>query len=229
MSETPSGFVTGSALPFKTQDAILANCLRAAGFAETMLSPLNLFDADILFRVGGGSKDKDGKVTKPSRYAGLNIVEAARRAHKEGQRGRVEYHFTHNPEIPKFCRIYTEQCQEIEHGENKEDASGKLQDLIRKAGKQEKESSEFPGPRGSCFPDSLDPREVLMRVLCIALKLRIEFVNRWKKQTPYLVIRSDATASTQRLPDGGKLESIPGGSLVPITAPDQTFKNLGLI
>lgn len=211
-----AGFVTGSALPFKTSDAILANCLRAAGFTETMLSPLNLYDAEILFKAGGGQKDKDGKAIRPSRYAGKNIVEAARQANKEGQRGRVEYHFEHHSDIAKFCKIYGEQTKEIESGDAKQDASEKLLQLISlgNSGNQE----------------NIDPREIVFRVLCIALKLRIEFVNRWKKQTPYLLVKEQAAESPmQKLSDGSKLQSLPGGKLVPISAPDHTFKNLGLI
>lgn len=208
-----SDFVQGSALPFKTQDAILANCLRAAGFTETPISPLNLFDADILFKLGGGLKDKDGKVTRPSRYAGKNIVEAARQAHKEGQRGRVEYHFNHDPEIRKFCELYATQTKEIEQGDQKIDASKRLLELV--------EQFAFEGDIG--------PQIVVFRVLCIALKLRIEFVNRWKNQIPYLLIKDSAAAQTQKLPDGGKLMTMPGGKMVPITAPDHTFRNLGLI
>jgi hypothetical protein len=221
-SANNSDFVTGSALPFKTQDAILANCLRAAGFAETTLSPLNLYDADILFKAGGGQKDKDGKVTRPSRYAGKNIVEAARQAHKEGQRGRIEYHFEHHPDIAKFCKIYAEQTKEIESGEDRKDAAARLLEIISENG--------TPNPSVPSVVESFrDPRERLFRILCIALKLRIEFVNRWKKQTPYLLVKETAASSSTKLPDGGKLVTLPGGKLVPISAPDQTFKNLGLI
>lgn len=211
MQNSSSDFVTGSALPFKTQDAILANCLRAAGFQETMLSPLNLYDADILFKAGGGIKDKDGRVIRASKFAGLNIVEAARRAHKEGQRGHVEYHFEHHADIARFCKIYGEQCQEIEEGDAKIDASQRLLDL------SDSRSTNY------------DSRERIFRIICIALKLRIEFVNRWKKQTPYLLVKDQSAPSTQKLPDGGKLVTTPGGKMIPISAPDQTFKNMGLI
>src|SRR2546429_10023102 len=82
-----NSFEQGSALPFKTQDAILANCLLAAGFKETNQSPVVIYDAEILFRAGGGQKDpRTGVLLRKSRYAGLNLVEAARRASKEGQR-----------------------------------------------------------------------------------------------------------------------------------------------
>ena len=233
MNTGNSGFAQGSAIPFKTQDAILANCLRAAGFTEAPISPLVIYDADILFKAGGGRKDPDGKTIRPSRYAGLSIVEAARRAHKEGERGRVEYHFNHHSDIAHFCEVYKQQCIEIESGEGKEDAASRLLQLIQ-LGKQESRKNpkdSFPGPEGSSFPDSsiLDPREVILRVLCIAFKLRGEFVNRWKRQTPYLVVKDAAESRTEKLPGGGKLEFHPGGKMVPITAPDHTFKNLGLI
>ena len=214
MSNQISGFAQGSAIPFKTQDAILANCLRAAGFTETLLSPLVVYDADILFKAGGGIKDRWGKTIKPSRYAGLNLVAAARRAHKEGQRGRVEYHFNHHPDLRKFCQIYRDQCTEIEEGEKVVDAAQRMESLMF----------------GMREPDlDVHPRERLFRILCIALKLRVEYVNRWIKQTPYLVIKDSAAARTEKLPDGGKLEFHAGGKMVPISAPDQTFKNLGLI
>lgn len=222
MSNQNSDFVRGSALPFTTQDAILANCLRAAGFEETMLSPLNFYDADILFRAGGGIKDKSGKVIKPSRYAGLSIVEAARRAHREGQRGRVEYHFHHHPDIGKFCQIYFDQTCEIESGDDKKDAATRLLEIIKAQNSQSEQNNSA---------DSVNSvsKESLFRILCIALKLRIEFVNRWKKQTPYLLVKEQGAGQTQKTSDGGELHTLPGGKMVPISAPDHTFKNLGLI
>ena len=46
----------GMGLPFKTTDAILAQCLRIAGIPETPRSPRNVYDEEILFIAGGGKK-----------------------------------------------------------------------------------------------------------------------------------------------------------------------------
>jgi hypothetical protein len=217
MSHDSGGFSSGSALPFKTQDAILANCLHDAGVAETSHSPVHIYDAEILFKIGGGMRDKDGKVIRPSRYAGLTSIEAARKAHKEGARGRVEYHFEHSPILQPLLLAYRDQVKQIEEGDG--DAGEAIRDIMRRAAGRLNPGETF----------ALDEREALLRILCIGRKLRIEYVNRWKNVTPVLVVSDISPTQSHTMPDGVRIERSPGGKFVPINASDTVLAQMKLI
>jgi hypothetical protein len=181
-------FRTDVGLPFKTTDAILAQCLRSAGLKETALSPRNIYDADIVFRGGGGVKDKAGNVIRSSRFAGMDIFDAAKQLHKAGIRGRVEYHFEHPGELlTYFLDAYSDQVKKIDEGTG--DAAEAILGIMRLAAGRLEEGEKV-----------MDEREAVLRILCIALKLRIEFVNRFKEEAAAVVC----------LPDPGEVQSRPG-------------------
>jgi hypothetical protein len=231
MKMSEQDFQSGKALPFKTQDAVLANCLRVAGLIETSHSPVHVYDADILFKIGGGQRDKSGKATRPSRFAGLTSIEAARKAHAEGARGRVEYHFEHSHILEPLLLAYKDQVKQIEEGEG--DASDAIREIMRRAtGRPDPPAVALPAGIGCNMTLTLpllDEREALLRILCVALKLRIEFVNRWKNVTPVLVISDISPAQSHTTPDGVRVERSPGGKFVPINASDEILRRMKLL
>lgn len=223
-------FRTDVGLPFKTTDAILAQCLRSAGLKETSLSPRNVYDADIVFRAGGGQKDKAGNVTRPSRFAGMDIFDAAKQLHQAGVRGRVEYHFEHPGKLLTiFLEAYKDQVKKIKEGTG--DAAEAILEIMRLAAGRLEEGEKV-----------MDEREAVLRILCIALKLRIEFVNRWKDPaTCVLEFRDSGEIRTRpgqrmvRSADGKSshlvdttIASLPGGKFIPLYASKELIEKMKL-
>jgi hypothetical protein len=209
-------FAFGSGLPFCTTDAVLANCLRIAGIKETPWSPRNFYDEEILFTAGGGLKSKDGTVTRRSRFAGLPVLDAAKKAWQEKTKGRVEYHFEHSPEIETFCKAYAEQTKQIKESDG--DASDAIREIMRRA-----------AGRITAEETIMDEREALLRILCVALKLRIEYVNRWKAVAPTLHVRNPGAVKTESAANGRRREIHPGGKFVSLDASEDTMRKLKLI
>lgn len=222
-------FRTDIGLPFKTTDAILAQCLRSAGLKETPLSPRNVYDADIIFRAGGGVKDKAGNVIRSSRFAGLDIFDAAKQLHKAGIRGRVEYHFEHPGRLlPHFLEAYSDQQKKIQDAPEGADAAEAILEIMRRAAGRTSPEEEKAGLSVTL----MDEREAVLRILCIALKLRIEFVNRFKEEYSAVVLIANP-GETQTRPgqrmvrsqDGKSshlvqttIVSSPGGKFIPLYA-----------
>jgi hypothetical protein len=212
-------FAFGSGLPFCTTDAVLANCLRIAGIKETPWSPRNFYDEEILFTAGGGIKKTDGTIIRRSRFAGLSVLEAAKKAWSEKTKGRVEYHFEHSPEIESFCKAYADQTKQIKESDG--DASDAIREIMRRAAGRLDETN--PADR------IIDEREALLRILCVALKLRIEYVNRWKAVAPTLHVRNPGAVKTESAADGRRREIHPGGKFVSLDASEETMRKLKLI
>jgi hypothetical protein len=212
-------------LPFKTTDAILAQCLRSAGLKETALSPRNVYDADIVFRAGGGVKDKAGNVTRASRFAGMDIFDAAKQLHKAGIRGRVEYHFEHPGKLLTiFLDAYSDQVRKIEESDG--DAAEAILDIMRRAAGRTSPEEEKAGVSVAI----MDEREAVLRILCIALKLRIEFVNRFKEEASAVVFLANA-GEKQTGPGarpGSTVVRYPGGKFVPLYASKELLAKMNL-
>ena len=215
-SEDQKGFAFGTGLPFSTTDAILANCLRIAGIPEAAYSPKNFYDEEILFTAGGGVKGKDGALIRRSRFSGLSVLEAAKKAWSEKTKGKVSYFFEHTPEIKHFCDAYADQAKRIKDSDG--DPGDAIRDIMRRAA-------------GRISPDEqiMDEREALLRILCVALKLRIEYVNRWKRVTPTLHVRDKGAVKTESMPNGRRREVYPGGKFVSLDAGEETMRKLKLI
>lgn len=203
---------------FDTTEAVLALCLILAGGEplDERQPAINLFDADILFTLGGGQKNEDGAVIRPSRFAGMGDLEAAKIAWKEGARGHVRYIIKLTPRLADLIRAYREQCKDIEAFDGK---SGELiQKIITHAG-----------------AGAIQQDEMILRISCVILKTRGRFVNVWKKMIPHL-----------RIPDSGRVKHFdttvvsrgkmveakgverPGFKLISLNASEETKRHLGL-
>ena len=105
------------AVPFKTDDAILAQCLVNAGVPEWQ-TPTNCYDEAILRGLG---------------FRGLTLDEAAKAAWQQKKRGHVDYYFERTPELDHFIKSYREQVAEIESKDADKDAGAALRAIIARA------------------------------------------------------------------------------------------------
>lgn len=216
--EDQKRFAPGVGLPFVTSDAILAQCLRIAGVPETPWSPRNIYDEEILFKAGGGIKDDQGIVTRKSRFAGLSIIAAAIAAWKSqpSTKGRVEYHFEHTPEIAYLVAAYRDQEKIVKEAEG--DAGEAIREIMRLAAGRLNEGEKI-----------MDEREALLRLLCVALKTRIQYVNRWKTVVPILHVRGDRAKSIENHGNHKIERHTLNDKFVPLNASDDLLRKMKLI
>lgn len=158
------------AQPFNTSEKILAFCLNMAGcqFLNNQRPCVNVFDKDILFRIGGGQRDpKTKEVVKPSRFAGMSDWDAAQAAWKEQAEGHVEFEFLLTQECHDLIRAYRDQRAKMDasDGSAQEMAAG-IMSLVKAEGMSEAEG--------------------ILRLVCLAVKIRPEFLALWKTVVPDL-------------------------------------------
>ncbi len=230
-------FAPGAGLPFATTDTILAQCLRIAGVKEKDISPRNIYDEEILFKAGGGIRDADsGAIVRKSRFAGLSIIEAAKaaggsacpqaddsgsRANRLGTigstlKGRVEYHFEHTPETGYLVNAYRDQERIVKDGEG--DAAEAIREIMRLAAGRLKGDEVI-----------MDEREALLRILCVALKTRIEYVNRWKQVVPTLHIKGKHTKTSETNGNHKTERHVLNDKFIPLNASDDLLRKMQLI
>jgi hypothetical protein len=188
--------------PFKTSDAILAFCLYNLGVPEWR-PPVNVYTEPILQRLG---------------YRGLTLIEAAKSAWNHQERGKVEYWFEKTSEIEHYLNWYSDQEAEIKAEGNDKDIGARIREIMALATRQPEDRPEIPG-------SLMDEREALIRIFCISLKFRIEFMNRWKETTAELEIPVDGKVEST----GPNSTRYPGKKRVPVTASDDMLRKMNLI
>jgi len=155
-------------------------------------------------------------------FKGVQLWGAAQVAWKEKARGHVEFSFILTQRCGELIEAYREQRKELD------ESDAKASDLVLKI------AQSFAA--GAMLPD-----EMILRIACVNLKTRSEFVNAWKEVVPLLKIpvkgkaeRFDTTA-TAHTQDGrtkivpAKGVKKPGYILVSLNASDETKRKLGLI
>jgi hypothetical protein len=198
-------------LPFSTNNAALAFALYSAGipFADPRKPCRNIYSAEILFRIGGGEKDDDGNVTRPSRYAGMSLENAASIAFSEFEKGRIEYIFQRTKGISRLCEAFAAQEREF-----------KEKDII---------GSELIAEIMKKIADgTLLQQEGLVRLACVNLKMRTAFMGQWRKQVPMIKIDNPGKVRTINLPGGGRREIHPGFKIISINMSEAKRKHIGL-
>lgn len=209
-------------MPFETNEALLAFCLITAGCepCDDRTPCSNLYDEEILFKIGGGIKDHRGNITKPSRFAGMGLLDAACKAWKEEAKGDVRFHIRQTPRCLELIKAYREQCKEIE------ESSLKASDLLLRV------ADEFK--TGAIMPD-----EFILRTACVNLKTRRDFMNHWKKMVPLLRVprkgKSVMIETTATVPQKGggtrtvpaKAVTSPGFDVISLNAPSKMRKDMG--
>lgn len=173
-------------MPFHTDEALLALCLITAGCEPCNPPCVNIFDADIIFKLGGGKRDPQSKaVTKPSRFAGMNIWDAAQQAWKEGGKGDVHYNIKLTARCAELIKAYRDQCEELKTSDK---SSGEVILGIMEYVKA-----------GAMIMD-----EAILRITCVNLKTRIDFVNFWKQTVPILRVPRKGKSKTIQTTATGK-------------------------
>lgn len=158
----------------------------------------------------------DSEILAKLGHRGKPLWEAAQEAWENGSRGHVEYIFKQTPRLMDLIRAYRDQCEEIQKpGGN---STLLTLDIIGRL------------TRGEILQD-----EALIRLSCIDLKTRIDFVNIWKEMVPILrVPRSGKTKNfdTTVLSQGKRVQANavekPGFTAISLNASEATRKHLGL-
>lgn len=198
---------------FDTRESILALCLILAGQEPADQVTFNLFDEEILFKIGGGQRHIETKeVIRKSRFAGMSLTEAANESWKEGARGDVGYILKTTPRLLDLTRAYRDQCAELEKSDAK---SSEMITEILGAG--------------------YEPDEMILRIACVILKTRGDFMNLWKKVVPLLRISETGKAKhfeSSVVSEGKTVQAKgvqkPGFRIVSLNASDKTKKALKL-
>lgn len=175
-------------MPFHTDEALLALCLITAGCEpfDPAAPCVNVLDAEIIFKLGGGQRDPQTKeVTRPSRFAGMTPWDAAQQVWKEGGKGDVRYSIKLTSRCSELIKAYRNQEQELKTSDK---SSGEVILEIMEYAKA-----------GAMMLD-----EAILRITCVNLKTRIDFVNHWKKMVPLLRVQRKGKSRTMQTTAMGK-------------------------
>lgn len=146
----------------------------------------------------------------------MSIQEAAEAAWHDEKKGHVQYHLKLTERTLHLIRAFREQNEEVEKGE------GKAFDLLAKI-------------LGLFQAGAIQLDETILRVACINLKTRGEFVNVWKKMVPLLRIPDEGKTKhfdTTIVSKGKTVEAKgvhrPGYRIVSLNASEKTKKAMNL-
>lgn len=154
-------------------------------------------------------------------YRGKTLWDGAQEAWKDLKKGHVKYVFIATPRLFDLIRAYREQCKELEK------PGGNATTLVLQV-------------IGQLKAETIKEDEALVRIACVNLKTRIDFVNIWKAMVPMLRIprkgKYTTTDSTASVPDyGGKTKIVPakvvqspGWDLISLNASPELRKKMKL-
>lgn len=152
---------------------------------------------------------------------GEKLWDGAQRAWINKLRGHVEYSFILNQRTGELVKAYRDQREQLEKSDAK--AADMVLEIMKSAA------------AGAILPD-----EAILRIACVNLKIRSEFMNAWKEVVPLLKIpasgkteKFDTTATahtrdgrTKTVPAKGVRK--PGYILISLNASEETKRKLGL-
>jgi hypothetical protein len=198
--------------PFHTTNAILAFCLWRAGVPFwTPEEPCKVvYSIDIIRKFVNGAG-------KPI-FEGWELKKATEAAHKRGLRGRVVYIFRPTIRLSELLKSFTDQ----EKGLARDDIS--VEAIIK-------------GIVARWFDGKMENDEALLRLACVDLKTRVEFMELWTKQVPCYEIPNEGEVTKTNEPfvrpsDGktvmSELYEHPGMRVVSVNASKETLEHLGL-
>jgi hypothetical protein len=205
---------------FDTRESLLALCLILAGAepADPQQPAFNLFDQEILFKIGGGLRDeRTGDIIRASRFSGMKLEEAASAAWREGARGDVGHVLKMSDRLPELALAYREQCRLID---DLDMTSGQFILKIY----------------ADAAAGLMQPDEMVLRIACVILKTRGEFMNVWKKMVPLLRIPNKGKTThfeTTATGAGGKTVPAkgvqkPGFKVISLNMSPERKKEMGL-
>lgn len=153
----------------------------------------------------------------------FDLCEAALQCVEENLKGDLKYLFGKTPDLRELIRIFSEQQELIKQAKGKLEAKDVIRKLMERFARHE-----------ICL------EETLMRIACVILKLRGPFLNRWKDQTPWVVVPDSARerkfktsvavetkgGGTRTVPADGV--EYPGFKIIPANASPELKKKMGL-
>jgi hypothetical protein len=143
----------------------------------------------------------NSKILNRLGYSGIPLEEAAQKAFKSGKRGNVEYLFKWPQELRSLIKAFHEEETNITKGEGT--AAERLSQIME---------------------SKMEPEERLIRIACLVLKMRLQFMRLWESQTPRL--RIDNQKEPQTTLDGVKRHA--GWKDIPLNASAELKKKMGL-
>lgn len=218
--------LNGATQPFSTSEKILAYCLYMAGceFIGPGQPCINLYDQEILFKIGGGRRDPATKaVTTASRFAGMELWDAAQVAWKEQAEGHVEYQFILTQECHDLIKAYRDQRAKMKADEE----TGKACDMAKEI-------------MAVAVAGAMLPAEANLRLTCVAVKTRPEFLDLWKTVVPMLhvpskgkTVTSETTVTTKDRTGAPRTVQAtavrtPGYKRISLNASEKMRKEMGL-
>lgn len=149
-------------------------------------------------------------------FKGEKAWDAAQEAWKKKLRGHVEWSFPLTGRTHELIKAYRDQREQMEKSEGK--ASDMVLEIMKSAA------------AGAMLPD-----EAVLRIACVNLVIRTEFMNMWKEVVPLLKIPEKGKArrfdTTITLPDSrvvpAKGVEKPGYRLISLNASEETKRKLG--
>lgn len=152
----------------------------------------------------------DEEILSKLSYRGKKVWDAAQEAWRDVKKGHVEYVLKMTPRLLDLIKAYRDQCAELER------AGGNATTI-------------FLGLMGSWKAGAIMDDEAMLRIACVNLKTRGDFMNIWKKMVP--VLRVPVVGKTRTMPGaktGEQIVSKPGYIIVSLNASEATRKGAGL-
>jgi hypothetical protein len=152
----------------------------------------------------------DNEILKNLGFAGLTLEEGTRAALQAGKKGHVTFSFRWTPELGNLLKAFGEMEKKIT--DSSETVAKAAEELMLEEAKI----------------GHVD--EALVKIACLILKSRGQFMNQWKGREDLAMIRvpNPGKAEIRDGPHGSKIVSNPGYRLVSLNASEKTKRSLHL-
>lgn len=144
----------------------------------------------------------DARNLKAMGFDNLSLEDAANKAWAQRKRGTILYIFKRPNELPALLKAFHDEEHQIADSEGM--ASDRLATIMGL--------------------DNLMVEERLVRIACLLLKMRLQFMRLWETQTPWLRIMDAGEA--EQCADG--TVRYPGWKDIPLNASDELKKKMNL-
>ncbi len=153
----------------------------------------------------------DNDILKRLGFAGMTLEEGARAALAAGKKGSVQYSFQWPAELDSLIEAFKVEEATVQESE------GTI-------------TAEAKAIMESFAAKETDIQEALMRLGCLILKARGQFLNLWKERQDLALIRvpNAGKTATRDGPRGSKIVSNPGYRAVSLNASEGTRKEMKL-
>ncbi len=141
-------------------------------------------------------------------FGGMKPREAALAAVSRGKKGNVRFVFDKYPPA-QLLNIFTEQ-------------ENQFKDELKREGRD-----VFKTVLEAYKAGDIEFEELTIRLVCILLKMRIDFMNAWKYQVPMLRLANPGETERETRGDS-TIVTYPGFTEVAANASKETFERLGL-